>query len=185
MTEDPDRDAGRGGDGHGAEDDGGPTGGEGPFEWLPEDDGGPTGGEDPFEWLPEADGEDPFERLDDGAALGERTPADAADPFEEVDVGSTDGATWEELVSPPGTTDPTAPTDGVDPTTVGETVVPKRGYCQGCEYLAAPPDVACTHPDGEILEAVDLEHFRVRNCPVVAHRRERSVFGDVGSASDD
>ncbi len=163
MTDDPDRAANAGDDGR------------------PDGDG-PIGGENPFDSLPAVDGEDPFERLDDGADPGERTPADAADPFEEVDVGPTDEATWEDLVSPPGPTDPAG---GVDPTTVGETVVPKRGYCQGCEYLAVPPDVACTHPDGEILEAVDLEHFRVRNCPVVAHRRERSVFDDVGPASDD
>lgn len=163
MTDDPDRAAEADGDGR------------------PDEDG-PAGGEDPFDSLPAVDGEDPFERLDDGAAPGERMPADAADPFEEVDVGETDEAAWEELVSPP---DPTDPADGVDPTTVGETVVPKRGYCQGCEYLAAPPDVACTHTDGEILEAVDLDHFRVRNCPVVAHRRQRSVYGGVGRASDD
>lgn len=166
MSDDPGRDAEVGGDGR-------PVG------------DGPTERDDPFESLPAVDGEDPFERLDDGAAPGERTPADAADPFEEIDVGSTDETTWEELVSPPDPTDPTTPADGVDPTTVEETVVPKRGYCQGCEYLSAPPDVACTHADGEILEAVDLEHFRVRNCPVVAHRRERSVFGDVGPASGD
>ena len=164
MTEGPGRDAETPDDGRQVEED------------------GPAGTDDPFDSLPEVDAGNPFMWLDDGAAPGERTPAGAADPFEEVDVDTADEVVWEDLVSPPG---PTDSTDGVDPTTVGETVVPKRGYCQGCEYLATPPDVACTHPDGEILEAVDIEHFRVRNCPVVAHRRERSIFGDVGPASDD
>ena len=120
------------------------------------------------------DVEDPFERLDDGAGPGERTPVGDADPFEEVDVGTAgEDASWEELL-------PTEPTDGtgIDPTTVGETVVPKRRYCQGCEHFTAPPAVACTHAHGEIVEVVDVDHFRVRNCPVVAHRRERPVYDD-------
>ncbi|MEF8841541.1 MAG: hypothetical protein V5A62_07920 [Haloarculaceae archaeon] len=155
------------------------TGEKDPFESLPEADG-----EDPFESLPEADGEDPFERLDDGADPGERTPAEVADLFESVEVGAADDdVSWDELVSATGPTD--GATDGVDPTTVEETVVPKRRYCQDCEYLTAPPEMACTHPDGEILEAVDVEHFRVRSCPVVAHRRERSIYGDAGDGTDD
>jgi len=146
---------------------GGSTGGTGPVD-------GSTDAGDPFESLPDVDVEDPFERLDDGAGPGERTPVGDADPFEEVDVGTAgEDASWEELL-------PTEPTDGtgIDPTTVGETVVPKRRYCQGCEHFTAPPAVACTHTHGEIVEVVDVDHFRVRNCPVVAHRRERPVYDD-------
>lgn len=56
-----------------------------------------------------------------------------------------------------------------------EYVVPKRAYCEGCEYLSEPPDVHCTHPGTTILEFVDTDHVRVRDCPVVAERRR---FGD-------
>lgn len=43
--------------------------------------------DDPFESLLEANGEGPFEWLDTGADLGERTPAEETALFEAVDVG--------------------------------------------------------------------------------------------------
>lgn len=136
--------------------------------------------DDPFESLPEADGEDPFEWLDSGADLGERTPAEATALFEAVDVGVDLTETpWEHLVS----ADFAA--DGIDPTTVGEVVVPKRRYCQKCEYFADPPEVACTHPDGEVLEVTDVTHFRVRNCPVVAYRRGHAAYDGPEIGADD
>jgi hypothetical protein len=55
-----------------------------------------------------------------------------------------------------------APEDG--PT---ERVVSKESYCQRCPYLADPPELACTHEGTEILEVVDSERFRVRECPMV------------------
>lgn len=189
MSEERGPDAGDGSDdGRAGAGRDGPDGGD-PVESLPGTDDA-----DVFDSLPEVDGEDPFERLDEGDgdsdgaggesgdALGERTPADGTDPFERMDAGADPDAdaSWEELVSSD------EPDDGtVDPTTVGETVVPKRQYCQDCEYFTAPPEVACTHADGRILEAVDIDHFRVWNCPVVAHRRGRSVHGDGGVGADD
>lgn len=56
--------------------------------------------------------------------------------------------------------------DGVD-----EHVVPKRSYCESCEYFGDPPAVHCEHPGTTILEFVDADHVRVRRCPVVAERR--------------
>ena len=50
-------------------------------------------------------------------------------------------------------------------------VVPKNRYCQGCQYLSRPPDLACGHPGTEIVEVIDSERFQVRNCPVVRERR--------------
>lgn len=136
-------------------------------------------GTDPFDSLPDADGEDPFERLDLDFDLGERTPSEAAELFEAVDVASdVSGATWQELLSDDGVAD-------VDATTVEEAVVPKRRYCQACEYFTDPPDVACTHPVGEILEVTDIEHFRVRNCPVVAYRRAHSAYQGSELEADD
>jgi hypothetical protein len=49
-------------------------------------------------------------------------------------------------------------------------LVRKRAYCESCEYFTAPPEVACTYDGGEIVEVVDSDRFRVRNCPVVAGR---------------
>lgn len=52
-----------------------------------------------------------------------------------------------------------------------EVIVPKNRYCQGCEYLSRPPEFACGHPGTEIVEVVDGDRLRVRNCPVVRERR--------------
>lgn len=140
--------------------------------------------EDPFESLPEPDDEDPFERLSVEDDLGERTPAGESAPFEAVEIDSgVSEAPWEDLVS---TDDPVGPSvDRVDPTTTGETVVPKRRYCQGCEHFSDPPDVACTHPDGEIVEVVDIARFRVRNCPIVAFRRDHPAYDGPEVGADD
>jgi len=60
----------------------------------------------------------------------------------------------------------------------GESIVPKRSYCERCEHFEAPPEVGCTHDGTRILEMVDREHFRVDNCPVVA---EREALAEDGS----
>lgn len=44
--------------------------------------------------------------------------------------------------------------------------VPKRRYCQRCEYFADPPTMACTREGTEIEALVETDRFRVRNCPV-------------------
>ncbi|MHC3437373.1 hypothetical protein ACYJ1Y_04540 [Natrialbaceae archaeon A-gly3] len=40
-------------------------------------------------------------------------------------------------------------------------------YCRRCEHFSAPPEVACENEGTEIVELVDLETFRVIDCPVV------------------
>ncbi|WP_049937351.1 hypothetical protein [Haloplanus natans] len=92
------------------------------------------------------------------------------DLFESVDVGDVDDeAVWESFVE-----GETGPEERVglgaeaeranDP---DERVVPKRDFCQRCPHFAAPPETACTHEGTSIVEAVDTDRFRVRNCPVV------------------
>lgn len=46
-------------------------------------------------------------------------------------------------------------------------VIEKRSYCEQCPYFSEPPDVQCTHDGTEILELVDMDSFRVVNCPKV------------------
>lgn len=111
-------------------------------------------------------GADPFAALD---------PEDApdVDPFEEIDVGSVDEeVVWADLAeedadgngSPVG-----VPPPDVDVACDGA-VVPKHSYCERCEYFADPPEVSCASPGTEIRELMDVDHFRVVNCPVVARR---------------
>lgn len=92
------------------------------------------------------------------------------DPFESVDVAEVDDeAVWESFVE--GETGPEGQVGlgaeaerGDDP---DEHVVPKRNFCQRCPHFAAPPEMACTNEGTTIVEAVDTDRFRVRNCPVV------------------
>ena len=63
-----------------------------------------------------------------------------------------------------------------DASDVGERVVEKSTYCQGCRYMSPPPNTHCMHEGTEIVEAVDMDHFRVRNCPVVAENEELEEF---------
>ncbi|GGJ06180.1 hypothetical protein GCM10008995_15110 [Halobellus salinus] len=112
------------------------------------------------------------------------------DPFEQMSVGEIDEETlWSSLGSDdtagvgadtasdaePGSPGDVGPASGVgsvgDAGDAGsklpEHVVPKDTYCQSCPYLDGPPALACTHEGTEIVEVVDNERFRVRNCPMV------------------
>lgn len=120
------------------------------------------------------------------------------DPFETVEVGAVDAeALWNAVVdaeatsaSASGSTDvdavdvessaanPTASVDTGAETVADEAdqrdeaaderVVDKREFCQRCEFFSAPPEVSCTNEGTEIVELVDADRFRVRNCPKVA-----------------
>jgi hypothetical protein len=156
-----------------------------------------TGSEDAPEFeFPSADpdAEDPREGpMGDLAAEIDRRresdgDADLGDLFEDTDVEEVDReALWRQVAGEEAAERVDAEVDGsADGPTVespsidgeeshgdrAERVVEKRSYCQGCEHFSAPPDVHCSHEGTEILEAVDMEHFRVADCPVVAEDEE-------------
>lgn len=85
-----------------------------------------------------------------------------AEAFEDIDADDL----WASIEEAP------ADTGGVD---VGEGpdehIVSKRAYCEGCEYFSEPPDVHCNHSGTTIVEFADLDHVRVRNCPIVKQRQ--------------
>lgn len=95
-------------------------------------------------------------------------PAD--DPFDQMDVSELDGeAVWESLDDDELEAGPGGATEHVGETEASpEHVVKKREYCQRCEYLSEPPEVSCGHDGTDIVEAVDSERFRVRDCPMVS-----------------
>lgn len=133
---------------------------------------------------------DPFESFDDGIGAG-ADPADLddiddldpddLDPdgselFEREDVQELDeAAVWaslddsqEEVAAGPQVgTGEAEQVDRAARPDRGEHVVPKRSYCQRCPYFTEPPEVACGHETGEIVAVEDVDHFRVRGCPVV------------------
>jgi hypothetical protein len=93
-----------------------------------------------------------------------------SDLFESVEVDHVDDdAVWESFVE--GETGPEERVglgaDAEQAADPAEHVVPKRDFCQRCPHFTDPPEVACTHEGTDIVEAVDADRFRVRNCPVV------------------
>jgi len=109
-------------------------------------------------------------------------PADADVPddlFESVDVDAVDDeAVWESFVE--GETGPEEQVGlGAEAEAAPEPhehVVPKRDFCQRCPHFSAPPETACSHGGTTIVEVVDADHFRVRNCPIVEDEDAASPF---------
>jgi len=164
-----------------------------PPEEHPMDDFDRSAGADPD---PDSGpGETPDDELDGSAADGPETPeaespsggplgdladrmrekADRVDEgdgvFEAVDVGEVDQETlWKQVASD----EEFVVEDPAD----REDVVDKSTYCEKCEFFAGPPEVRCAHEGTSILELVDLEHFRVRNCPVVIEEEALENIND-------
>lgn len=127
--------------------------------------------------------------------IGERRSrrSSASDPFEEIDVEEIDGETvWDLLSEAGGGVGVGAEGDlGADPdvarrerrgpsATGHDHVVPKAAYCERCQHLSAPPELACGREGTEIIEVVDSERFRVRGCPFAD-----ADFGGPGAGSSD
>jgi hypothetical protein len=122
--------------------------------------------------------EDVDERRAAGAEGGAGGDDDFEELFAEMEVGDLDEAeVWtalaesadEPVVDPDVVAEAVAESADAD----GDTTVVEKSLCHGCPHFADPPETACTH-DGTTIEAeVDTEHFRVRECPVVAEREAR------------
>lgn len=96
----------------------------------------------------------------------EPTPADD-ELFDEESVADIDPETvWEQVEADTDEEAGTVPPIDADERV--ERVVDTGSYCEGCEFFSAPPDVHCTHDGTEIIEMVDIDHFRVVDCPIVA-----------------
>jgi hypothetical protein len=105
----------------------------------------------------------PFAELESGAGGAEDLDFDEL--FTEPDVGEIDESwVWDEL----GGRGEETPEGGE------EHIVSTRAFCAQCEHVAEPPEVACTYEGSEIVESVDKDNVRVRNCPIVAQRRSLS-----------
>jgi hypothetical protein len=102
------------------------------------------------------------------------------DLFEPVEVDHVDDeAVWESFAD-----GETGPAEGVGLGAEAEAaaepdehVVPKRDFCQRCPHFSDPPETACSHEGTTIVEVVDADSFRVRNCPVVEDKDDASRYG--------
>jgi len=121
-----------------------------------------------------------FEEMDVTDVDAERVWASVLDD----EAGDGDGVSIDHSAGGPGETSETVDTGHTDDTADADEghVVRKRDHCESCKFFTAPPEVACTDEDGEIVEVVDSERFRVRNCPVVAGRIDTD--GTVLDGSD-
>jgi hypothetical protein len=116
------------------------------------------------------DGEDPSEAL--------TAPVEAEDPEVDPSVGDGEAAIDGAATAADADSEVTEPERD-------EVVVPKRRYCEGCQYFSSPPETACEHPGTDILELADADHFRVADCPVVEWRRELEAYPDPGETRND
>lgn len=122
------------------------------------------------------DATDRTDPLDDLAAAVERdtdrsqsSAPDFDDLFDRQEAADIDGdRLWSQLEAD-------EPTEMPVPTDREIREIDKRSYCQGCEFFAEPPDVACTHEDAEILTVPTTETFRVADCPFV--REDEALEG--------
>jgi len=106
---------------------------------------------------------DPFADMDEPAS----DPFGRANSvFERVDVGSVDDDEVWAAITGDGDDGPVVP----DGDRYAE--VSKHAFCEQCEFFSAPPDAHCTHETAEIDEYLDMEHVRLRDCPIVAQRNE-------------
>lgn len=107
----------------------------------------------------------------------ESTPA-ADDPFDEIEVAAVDPeAVWEAIESDSEATRGEAAD--------GDRVVSKATYCQQCPYFTEPPEMRCTHEGTTIVELVDTERVRLRNCPMVEAAGEGATAAvDLSDASE-
>lgn len=126
--------------------------------------------------LADTDADQPTETPDRAAPLGElaatvgetdgsdRSQSSAPefdDLFDRQETTEIDGdRLWEQLEGDDG---------GEPPRSADREIreVEKRSYCQGCEHLSEPPDVACGHEGTDILAVPTMTTFRVADCPFV------------------
>lgn len=129
------------------------------------------------------------------ADVEQRREADAASDeefeelFTEMEVGGVDEDTvWEELseAAETPTVEPgTAVADEEPSRDARDVTVVEKRLCHTCPHFSDPPETACTHEGTTIEAEVDVDHFRVADCPVVAAREdidemEASDFSDDG-----
>jgi hypothetical protein len=121
-------------------------------------------GEDQGSAAVNRDDVDPFEEMD--APSEDPFAGEAGDVFERSEVGPADpDEIWESVVSD------TPDQAGEMPETERYSEVSKHRFCEQCEFFSEPPAASCTHETAEIMEFLDMETVRVRDCPIVAEKR--------------
>lgn len=108
----------------------------------------------------------PLSELKDDLSNREETSEEDLFHREAVDDVEAE-AVWADLLMGEGDT-----TEAFEPTALEEIdgrdfqVVPTT-LCHRCEFFGDPPTLHCTHEGTTIHETVDMDHYRVSDCPMV------------------
>lgn len=103
---------------------------------------------------------------------------DAGEAFVEEDVASVDSESiWADLLMESGSAEGQFEAEATEEGSAGPTQVISKRICERCEYVADPPELACTHEGTTIHELVDVDHVRVSDCPMVGPDGEERTPG--------
>lgn len=116
-------------------------------------------------------------RRDVDERAGDQSAADAEDAFTEMDVGEVDSEDpWADLLleEEEGATAESFP--ATETGEGGEVQVVDKRLCHRCRFFGDPPELHCTHEGTVIHATVDMDHYRVSDCPMV--NTEADPFGE-------
>lgn len=101
----------------------------------------------------------------DGGRFEEQdvTPVDTDAVWERIEGDGTGTEFEGDAPAPEAADEPGKGADGERE----ERDVDASDYCKRCPYFSSPPEVRCTHPGTEIAEVLDVDRFRVVDCPKV------------------
>ncbi|MFB6093616.1 MAG: hypothetical protein ABEJ77_01575 [Halanaeroarchaeum sp.] len=109
----------------------------------------------------------PLEELR-SAVDARRREEDAEAHFAEMDVGDLDEEeVWTDLLLEDGPSEGSFPPTATAEADDGPIHVVTKQLCHNCEHFGDPPTLHCTHDGTEILALVDMDHYRVSDCPMV------------------
>ncbi|MBV0900745.1 hypothetical protein [Haloarcula salina] len=113
------------------------------------------------EFRTETDADDPFADFEDAR---DDPFGDTEGAFERVDVDHLDAdKVWAEI---------TGDGEDADASEDRYAEVSKHRYCEQCEHFSEPPNARCTNEGTELVEFLDMETVRLRDCPVVAEQHD-------------
>lgn len=116
-------------------------------------------------------------RSDASESASTDAEADAAtdeELFADMDVDDVDtDEVWADLlIEDDAPTEGSVPEAELDVETGGPGTVVTKRLCHRCQFFGEPPALHCTHEGTSIEELVDMEHYRVLNCPMVEKDEE-------------
>ena len=110
----------------------------------------------------------PLSELRDDVVEDADAPETVGELFHEERVEEVDSeSVWADLLMGSGETDAIFDPTSVEAELGREFQVVPKTLCHRCEFFGDPPTLHCTHEGTTIHETVDMDHYRVSECPMV------------------